>query len=303
MKRFNWCREIFKSFRHSREGGNLLGWIPAFAGMTKNEKVIPQHRRIILCADDYGQNEAISQAIIELLTKKSLTAVSCLVSSKYWPSHANSIKPYINQADIGLHFNLTYEKPYSLAQLLWRCYTKTISKEFIHGELNTQLDQFIAAMGKMPDFIDGHQHVHTFPVVRDVLLDVYKKRGLECYVRSTYNKNSLRRLSLKKWFIQYQLANAFKKQLIDNNIPHNSTFSGIYDFSILHYCDLFKNFLEETDEGGLIMCHPGLKNLSGEKDEIKNARVQEWTYFVSDAFQKNCEDQNISLIRFSNNKK
>lgn len=256
-------------------------------------------KRIILCADDYGQNKAISQAILELLAKKSLSAVSCLVSTKDWRIQADLLKPYINHVDIGLHFNLTFEKPNSLSHLLLRAYTGALSKKFISNELNAQLDQFIEVMERTPDFIDGHQHVHTFPIIRDVLIDVYKKRGLQCYVRSTSANRKF--FSLKKWFIQSQLANAFKKCLIANNIPHNSTFSGIYDFSISNYRELFLHFLTEIEDRGIIMCHPGFENQSSDIDEIKDARFQEWIYFRSEHFQKDCNIHKILLTRFSNN--
>src|SRR5580693_851904 len=113
---------------------------------------------IILCADDYGQTCAISQAIIDLLKSRRLTAISCMVTSSGWPLHAPWLIPYKNQVDIGLHFNLTEGKgPLSL--LLLKSHLRQLHKHTIRAELNTQLDQFISAMGVLPDFIDGHQHV------------------------------------------------------------------------------------------------------------------------------------------------
>ncbi len=39
-----------------------------------------------------------------------------------------------------------------------------------------QLDLFEAALGYPPDHIDGHQHVHALPVVRQALIDVVARR-------------------------------------------------------------------------------------------------------------------------------
>ena len=39
------------------------------------------------------------------------------------------------------------------------------------SELRAQRDAFTAAVGQPPDFIDGHQHVHHLPGVRDLVLD------------------------------------------------------------------------------------------------------------------------------------
>ena len=39
----------------------------------------------------------------------------------------------------------------------------------IADEFRRQIDAFAAAMGREPDFLDGHQHVHAFPGVRHAL--------------------------------------------------------------------------------------------------------------------------------------
>src|SRR5690349_9878789 len=64
-------------------------------------------KTVILCADDYGQNAAISQAIIELIKKNRLSATSCMVTSPDWLTQAKQLNSFNNQLDIGLHFNLT----------------------------------------------------------------------------------------------------------------------------------------------------------------------------------------------------
>lgn len=39
-----------------------------------------------------------------------------------------------------------------------------------------QLERFIQLMGRWPDFIDGHQHVHQFPLIRKAMMAVYEQR-------------------------------------------------------------------------------------------------------------------------------
>src|SRR5437764_108899 len=117
---------------------------------------------IILCADDYGQNTAISQAIIDLLKKNRLSAVSCITNSYYWHSHAKWLKPFAGQVDIGLHFNLTEGKPLTksfgtdclpLSKLISKAYLRRLNPTIIQSELNAQLDVFIAEIGHNPDFL------------------------------------------------------------------------------------------------------------------------------------------------------
>lgn len=269
-------------------------------------------KRIILCADDYGQTHAISQAIIDLLKRRRLTATSCMVTSFEWPFHANSLIPFKNHIDIGLHFNLTegrsllaHRRGFApLSHVLLKSHLRQLNKNAIREELNAQLDQFIRTMGGLPDFIDGHQHVHQFPIIRDVLLEVYENRLREhgSYLRCTYQPNMLWNLKsvayIKKFILQLSGALAFKKALIMRNIPHNRSFSGIYHFDKLDgYEFLFRQFLNEIQDGGLMMCHPGLENSGGE-DMIHYSRSKEYAFIKSEEFLKLLDECHIKLVRF-----
>jgi predicted glycoside hydrolase/deacetylase ChbG (UPF0249 family) len=269
-------------------------------------------KRIILCADDYGQNTAISQAIIELMGQNCLSATSCMTTSPHWLAHANWLQPLKDKVDIGLHFNLTEGRLLSnngqimsLSQLMVKSHLRQLNQEKIEGELNLQLDQFIAGIGREPAFIDGHQHVHQFPVIRNALLKVYQQRLQKtgCYIRSVFVSHFLQGEAIvKKSILQFSGARSLKQDLINSSIPHNTSFSGIYDFSkAAHYKALFPQFLTEIENAGLIMCHPGLsleaKDIT-EKDAIASARVYEYSYFKSREFKQDCAKAEVQLGRF-----
>ncbi|MDR3478516.1 MAG: ChbG/HpnK family deacetylase [Gammaproteobacteria bacterium] len=258
-------------------------------------------KRIILCADDYGQNPAISQAIIALLEKKRLSATSCLTTSADWLEQARNLESFKNQADIGLHFNLTEETPLAepVSRLILKSHLRLLNKKAIIAECHAQLDLFLQGTGRLPDFIDGHQHVHQFPVIRDALFTVYEERlrDNQTYVRCTYNPNSLLRFQAvgytKQLIIQLCGAREFKRQLLARQIPHNHSFSGIYDFeNAAKYAEFFPQFVQQVQEGGLIMCHPGLKEATPSTDTIANSRIIEYDYLSTDKFP------NVDLIRF-----
>ena len=40
--------------------------------------------KVILCADDYAQNDAISDGILQLLDKGVINATSCLTTAANW---------------------------------------------------------------------------------------------------------------------------------------------------------------------------------------------------------------------------
>lgn len=281
-------------------------------------------KSIILCADDYGQNTAISQAIIELLKKKHLSATSCMTNSYYWDSQAKWLQPVKDEVDIGLHFNLTEGKPLSregrsltkglgldlmpISDLIVRAYLGRLKQADIETELYAQIERFIAYLGREPDFIDGHQHIQQLPIIRDAFLRVYEKRLKKtgCYIRSVYTPAAFMRFKdsgyIKMLIIQLCGARTFKKQLTQLGIPHNSSFSGFYDFShAKKYSTLFPGFLECSKDNGIIMCHPGLP-ASSEGDSNAEARYWEYQYLNSDQFSIDCEKYGVTIGRFRHEK-
>jgi predicted glycoside hydrolase/deacetylase ChbG (UPF0249 family) len=271
-------------------------------------------KHIVLCADDYGQNSAISQAIVELLKTKHLSAVSCMVTDPDWATHAKELAPFKGTIDIGLHFNLTEGKllskefpdSISLKRLIIKANSRGLSKKAIVQELRAQLDRFTDTMNQLPDFIDGHQHVQQLPIVRDALFEVYEERlrAHGTYVRCTYESgvlsNILRVAYVKQLIIQILGGGrSFKQALIEHKIPHNPSFTGIYNFENYHlHHQLFLRFLDQIDDCGLIMCHPGLMG-DKEKDPITAARHYEYCYFSSKQFLDDLDTKPVKFMRFS----
>lgn len=255
-------------------------------------------KTIVLCADDYGQNQFISQAIIALLEQERLSATSCLTTAPEWQHAAKALLPFNNKVDIGLHFNLTEGKLLTpgiktmpLAKLIMRAYWRLLDAAKIEAELNAQLDAFSAAMGRLPDFLDGHQHIHQLPVIRNVVFKVYEQRLRQqgSYIRCVYDERLfMQKPDIKKFAIQLLGAGRFKRELIKRNIPHNTGFSGIYSFKdAARYAQIFPFFLRNISDRGIIMCHPGYLADVGE-DKIVSARSYEFNYFAGEQFQRDC---------------
>jgi len=269
-------------------------------------------KKIILCADDYGQNQSISQAIIQLIEKKRLSATSCMTNAPEWDSQAKWLHAHQDTVDIGLHLNFTEGQPLStefskkyggrmlpLSKLLISAFLKKLNKKVLLAEIHAQIDSFIDSIGRLPDFIDGHQHTHQFPVIRDALLEAYDQRfkGKNIYLRNVFIKSFDNEALFKKWIIHYGGGRSFKVELQKNKIPHNSSFSGIYDFIDNRYDQKFNNFLSQIKHKGLIMCHPGLKN-ENNSDGIHQARLREFEYLMSNAFLDACAANDVKIERF-----
>ncbi len=272
-------------------------------------------KRIVLCADDFGQASHISQAILQLLEKGRISATSCMVNGKRWHEEAQRLVCFKDQADIGLHFNLTEGRAlsalfartygdtlFSLPTLLCRSLMRQLNQSVLEAECHAQIDHFEKTLGFLPHFIDGHQHIHQFPVIRDALIRVYEARlNLQAaYIRlvdTRVNRSDLNS-GLKKTIIQVMGTRGLQRLLKIHHIPHNHSFSGIYSFSkSMNYSAFFPEFLKEITDGGLIMCHPGQPS-SDPLDPIVTARSHEYAYLAGPQFEADCAQEGVFIDRF-----
>ncbi len=263
-----------------------------------------EDKKIILCADDFGLNSGVSQGILKLVRLNRLSAVSCMVNAPEFLVQAPMLIALKDQVQIGLHFNLTEgyflsrkkHACFSLNKLIVQTQSRLISPSLLADEFQAQLDKFIDIMGAYPEFIDGHQHVHQFPVIRTAILAVYKQRLKDrgIFLRSTYPALTLPPFRFKAAILAKTGGNKLQCLLKKEQIPHNAYFSGVYDFSPdTNYRVLFRQWLKRVKNNTLIMCHPSEGNDSD--DVIAAARTLEMAYFLSEAFLEDCQEHQVHL--------
>lgn len=264
-------------------------------------------KKIILCADDYAQNDAISDGIRRAVAAGRINAVSCLTTAPRWPQAGLALSREQSGCFVGLHLNLTWGYAQSipwkthygrsfkgLLAIASACYLGRMDRAVVDAECHAQLDAFRRVMGKDPDFIDGHQHVHQFPVVRDVLRSLHVNEALTSFVRVTVGGPRVVGFP-KAQLIAGLGGGSFKRALIQSGIPVNTSFSGVYPFrQARHYRRYFKQFLLASEDRGLIMCHPGMKS-NNKDDPLHASRHHELTYLMSDAFLHDLDEQSFEL--------
>ena len=245
-----------------------------------------------LCADDYALNPEVSEAIVHLVEKKRIQAVSCLCHDLSALQKNLKIKNHQEQVEIGIHLNLTEQSASlgSINSLIVLSHLRQLSKKNIQGLLEEQFQNFINAFNQAPSFIDGHQHIHVLPVIRDIMLKLRKHYCPNAWVRSPIQTQSQDIASrFKSLVISRMGALALKEILKTHHIPTNPNFLGIYSFaSPIAYRSYFLECLKSIHQPTLMMCHPGLP--SNNKDPIAAFREQEYNYFLSDQFLEDTAD-------------
>lgn len=257
---------------------------------------------IALCSDDYAQNPGIDAGILDLLAFGRLSAVSCFSTAPSWQqAAAPALRERKGQADIGLHFNLTegfgQTKMPSLHAVILRSLLKGMNADRIQDELERQLDAFEAGYGQPPDFIDGHQHVHQLPGVRQILLQVIKRRyaGHPLWVRNTVPANPAWRG--KPQILKYLGGEDLAAGLKISGIASNHGFAGVYGFDRADYGVCFKGWLDAAQPGMLIMCHPATEAYPD--DAIAQQRVVEYRFFRSQEYLDMLSAAQLKLARLS----
>lgn len=255
---------------------------------------------VALCADDYGLSEHVDRGILSLLERNRLTTVSCMTTSPRWLiESADGISPHRGNAEIGLHLNWTEafvnHPALSLGEVLWKSHCRALDRSEIEQRIHTQLDAFEKGMGCAPDFIDGHQHIHQLPQIRDALIQIIAQRYPQQPIWVRYTGTQATQLNnLKHASLLILGGYHLKKQLDHHRICRNMAFSGVYGFDTDDYHLLMEHWLGQASHGTLIMCHPSLR--ADAHDVIGKQRVIEYNYLSSDLFTDTLRRQRVSLV-------
>ena len=261
-------------------------------------------RPLLLCADDFGLTRGIDQAIAGLVRAGRLVAFSCLSNGPAWAADAGQVAGLRQQAQAGLHFNLTEGRPLSpslarhwpqlpsLPRLLIDAHLGRVPTAAVADELAAQWSAFVQASGGTPDFIDGHQHVHHLPGVRGVLLDFLRQQPVP--VRCTAHVAGPGG-GLKRRVIEHSGGRALAHALAQRGLPHNRLLLGAYDFQA-DYRPLMQAWLAQVPaSGALLFCHPGQPCPGDAPDAIAAARKREWAYLASAGFAEDLASAGVVL--------
>ena len=266
---------------------------------------------VCLCVDDFGLHSGVNDAALRLAGMARVHAIGSLVGAPAWKGGVPGLRQLDGEGlDVGLHLDLTEypllagsRKP--LRSLIAASFTHQIDRQAMRAEIQAQLNTFEAAIGHGPAFVDGHQHVHQFPVVRaELLAELTQRYGQQApWIRSTRRARHPRapiqgvprapalKATLIEWLGSQRLA-ALAGPL---GIRQNSRLLGVYDFQggPARYRRLLQTWLAAARDADLLMCHPGLG--VQHSDGLNAAREAEYQVLSSPQFDELLQANNITL--------
>jgi predicted glycoside hydrolase/deacetylase ChbG (UPF0249 family) len=277
---------------------------------------VPAPRQIWLCADDYGLSAAVNVAIRDLVVRGRLNATSVMVvGPSFHRSEANALAVLNSgtpRVAIGLHLTLTAPlRPLSdgyaplrdgaflaLSATMASAFLSRLDGEALRREVTAQLKMFVHTFGRPPDFIDGHQHVHLFPRIRDIVLSVAKANAPNAWLRQC-GLAVPHRFSFadrKAWLIG-RLSRDFRKRAEAQGVRTNPGFAGAYEFrEDADLPGLFAGFLDQVPDRGLIMCHPGFVDAElARLDPLTTLREREYAFLAGEEFSQLLAGRGVAL--------
>lgn len=259
----------------------------------------PAAKSLVVCADDFGIHASVSNAIVQLVQSRRISATSVLV----FGGDCERAAPRLQQCrtaevSVGLHFSMTDSARrrhfIPLPLLLASASLRLLNPATIRRMVREQLDRFEQLFGCRPDFLDGHEHVHQLPAIRPIVLDVVCERyGSKVAIRST---RAVVARGPKARLIAKLGGTALARAASERGLTVNADFAGAYSFERAgHYRTRARGWLASIADGGLIMCHPGA---DPQADSISMARYEEYSYLRSAEWPQDLAAQGVHLVPF-----
>lgn len=249
---------------------------------------------VFLVADDYGLSPAVSDGIRHLISGGKLSGTGCMTLFPEWPAEAAKLRACQGYSNVftGIHLTLTDFKPLTDAPAISKDGKLLPLKELIlvalrptdeftaqvHAELDAQLAAFIAEMGHMPHYVDGHQHVHFLPPVRSWLKSRFQtlaQGDVTPWVRGApaVDFSQGLKIGLKTCFVA-GLARGFDGEMRSTGFQVEGPLRGFYDWQ---QTEKFGSVLRgRVGDGSVMMCHPGyVDDVLQARDPLTGARAEE----------------------------
>jgi predicted glycoside hydrolase/deacetylase ChbG (UPF0249 family) len=259
-------------------------------------------RRWVVCADDFALDRGAIEATLALIKLGRVTATSALVDAPDWKAAASELKAVSDRADVGLHLNLTEAlggaaPTWRLPSLVARSMLRWLPRWRVRDLVERQLDAFTDAFDRLPDFVDGHHHVHQLPIVRDQLIESVRRREPKSLPWLRICSPPPGDTDRKARFIEMLGAHSLSQQARQAGLPASRCLVGVYGFDLRRdaYLGRVRQWLQAGPEGTVYMCHPSTGPSAS--DKIGAARRMELGVLAGDAYAQTLARAGVTAVR------
>ncbi|MHC4267839.1 MAG: carbohydrate deacetylase [Planctomycetota bacterium] len=268
-------------------------------------------KQLIVNADDFGLTSEVNHGIIQCFKKGIVTSASLLAVGEGFFDAVQLIKknPLL---DVGAHLTLTEETSILSKQEIptlvddygkfrkntYQFFYDYIRKRILKSEVKKEFEAQIVKIYKSGikiSHIDSHQHIHLFPDILDIVLELARKYGIK-YIRCPNERIEFSNIFIAKKIprlIQQITLNSFcffaRNRLKRYAVDH---FFGFFDGGHLEKCRLLKILAKQHNGISEIMCHPG-SYLNGKTSK----KYSHWNYNWQDELKCLLDKDVINVIK------
>lgn len=219
------------------------------------------HRqRLIVTADDFGMSQRANQNILYLISLGKINRVGVMVNGKITKAEVDDL--IRSGVKLDIHLDILHELGDQRKQrksvffrtfdFIVKIITRKISSSKVRKDWESQIIKFKEIIGKNPDGINSHEHVHFFPPFFKIAMKLKDEHSIP-YVR--FGDSFVARHNN---FIS-RILHYLRKINMRSCQEHGCVSSG--SLVSLDWIKDIDDFLNNPPEGTIeIICHPELAN-------------------------------------------
>ncbi len=223
--------------------------------------------------------------------------------------------------DLGLHLNLTAGAPLggrspvrgggdalpAFGALARAAFAGGLDRDALADEVLRQVDACAEGLGRLPDYIDGHQHVHVLPGVRAAVLAAVSRRWTgeaRPWLRDPFETPGTlvaRGGPVGKAMVIAALSLGWRQAARGAGCATNRGFAGVSAFDLAaDYGADFARFLAVPGQAHLVMCHPGhVDDELAAIDPVVATRPREHAFLAGEGLAATLVEARMELARMS----
>lgn len=276
-------------------------------------------QRFILCGDDFGLTAGVDAALLDLAAGGRLSAVSCLVAAPAWSADARHLRGLGAGVELGLHLSFTEFAPLAGASslapgghargpagLFAASHSRRLRGDDVRREIARQIEVFADGVGRLPDYVDGHQHAHQFPLIADAVVAAIAARGPRWRPWLRVCAEPLRNIRRRGHGVLDAATASFlgrrlRAKAHASGIATNQGLSGFYNVrAAADYAAIFPAFLRAMGPRHLVVCHPG--HCADDAERARSwmrCREHEYAFLAGPEFPALCARKNVRVATFA----
>lgn len=279
--------------------------------------MLPRLRPLVVTADDFGIGPETTRGILDLAARGIVTSTVLLVNSPHAPDAVRLWRKLGARLELGWHPCLTLDRPvlpaavvpslvdadgrfHSLPRFLKRLLHQQLALTEIRAELSAQLERFHQLVQSPPAVVNGHHHLHVFPIIGPILRELLATVSPRPYLRRVVESCKTELLipgARMKRFVMSSLGRRAARTQQQMGFPGAARLAGLGG-ALRNDSRYFLRWLRcvpgETVE---LICHPGYQDaaLIG-RDERLCERVREWEMLKDPGLRETITQAGFELV-------